>query len=193
MDKKEIDDYFNKNYKKLETVIKKNIKHDKHYLVGDIISICYSHLNDSKKTSKLIFKNEVDLNAYVICYIINSIKWKRTEINNMLNESVIDYYDIRTNEDEIDETIAEEELLQKEMEYDNKLNSIYGTLQSLTPTEKILFDLIFVKGYNSADKLSKALSTHIKIGRTSCWLMKKSLLNKIRDAYYDEQNNKKDI
>jgi lipid II:glycine glycyltransferase (peptidoglycan interpeptide bridge formation enzyme) len=73
----------------------------------------------------------------------------------------------------------EEDMLEKEFEYQNKLNIIQVNLAEMDYDKKVLYDLVFNQGYDTSGKLA----AFIKLSRTTCYFLIKDLKEKLKNGY----------
>jgi RNA polymerase sigma factor (sigma-70 family) len=200
MDKKElIDKYYVKHYDALLFATKKNLNRIQQEYATDILTMLYLHLIEKKS---LKFDSTDKFFAYCILWIVNNIKFPRTPVFMLINNTnhkkkggkqgqaiadfSIDNYEYTI--DITDNSISEEEQLENEYFIQNRINQVYATVSELPLDEQILFNLVFVKGLSSGRKLAK----HLNVSASSGLNLIKGLKQKLKnDIYLMENNNSK--
>lgn len=176
-----VDTYVSKNYDKLDKIAQNILKkHQKQEESSNLISITYSYITDKlEKLNDKIINNEVE--AIFVNHMSKQVHWGVTQFWNELNPkgklTYIEEYDY-------DEAIDNEEfddMIEREIEMENKLNYLNVIKYTLPLDERILFDLSITGPYNSSGKLSK----YINLNRTCSYKMLKSLRDKVRKNYDD--------
>lgn len=174
--KQQIDDYFNENYKYLSLSIKKTkIKYQQStdWDCAELLSATYIHLIDN--VDKM--KEEKHIESFFMRYMTNQIVWNNSAINQLYKDCrMITQDEMRF--DVIDDESEMDHKLFLEKEY-NKKKAILFDFYSQLPTkqEKILFEVIFHKGI----KTVKALSIHFGINRNYIQIMKKKLMDDLKE------------
>jgi RNA polymerase sigma factor (sigma-70 family) len=193
-----IDKYYVKHYDALLFATKKNLNRIQQEFAFDILTMLYLHLIEKKS---LKFDSTEKFFAYCILWIVNNIKFPRTPIFMLINNTThkkkggkqgqaiadisIDNYDYI---ELSDNSISEEEQLENEYFIQNRINQVYATVSQLPRDEQILFNLVFVKGLSSGRKLAK----HLNISASSGLNLIKGLKQKLKnDIYLMENNNSK--
>jgi hypothetical protein len=109
------------------------------------------------------------------------VHWGVTQFWSEVNpKSKLTYID----EYQYDEAVDNEEfddMIEREIEMENKLNYLNVIKYTLPLDERILFDLSITGPYNSSGKLAK----YINLNRTCSYKMLKQLRDKVRNNYDD--------
>ena len=174
--KTDVDNYFNKNYNEILLAIKKTkIKYNPngHWEEDELLSDTYEHL--ILNVDKIESIKQIE--AFTMRYMTNQIKWANSKINRL-------HISTKTSLQEeirmiiIDDDSDLEDKIRIETEYNNQKAILYQFYQQLpTKQEKILFEVIFYKGI----KTVKALSEHFKINKNYIQIMKKKLMDDLKE------------
>jgi hypothetical protein len=159
MKKEEIDKYFTEHYNRIALAvskIKSNNRPRASWDVTDLVSNTYEHI--------LLNKDKVRPNTiegFVIRYVNNQVRWTKSKINSIDNhpkmvfvESVFDFND-ESSEDDLKDKIDRQVLYQYQM---GILFDFYNQLP--TKEEKILYEVIYIKGIKTVDSISKHLGVN---------------------------------
>lgn len=173
-----VDDYYNKNYKKLRKdatgIMMKNIHTDE--FVDTLVISSYEYIisNQDKLHHKIM---NGKLESIIINWMYKQVIWSNTDFKKDFiykkDISIFDGMDIEDREDDI------EDVLEDEFEIQRKLDYITSKLYTLTQVELRLYTLYFLRGYDNSGKLSR----YTKIPRTTCWLMIRDLKEKLLEGY----------
>lgn len=156
---KEINILFSKRYNYLlgcaNNILKLIHRQDlKSELVGD----CYLHMTENiEKIQPMIDKGLVE--AVAVNWMTMQIKWSNTKFkqawvyphkhHSAKPIEILEQYTIE------DDSLLEEDYLAEEQEQQDKLNHINYTLSTLSPEKQMLYNYVYVLGYNTSGKLSK--------------------------------------
>lgn len=160
-----VDKYYNDRYDWLLKLAENNLaKINKRNYSSQLVSDSYLYLfeNESKISEKVILSGMLE--SIIVNYISYQVIWSKT---NLKKNFIPDNYDITENSlIEMDE----EEILENEMNIENKLNTIKINLLEADLTTKMVFNL-FQAGYNTSGKLAK----HTGLSRTGCYNLIKNM------------------
>lgn len=184
-----ISDFFNSRYEyliKCANNILKLIK--KQELTQELVSDCYLYIIENiDKLEEKIIQGKIE--QMCVRWMTMQVKWRNTQFkkNWVYNDEHKTYLDdkLHHNNDAtlLDAIMIEEDdeetILQKEMEYQNKINHIETMVQQLPIDKKLLYDIIYVQGHNTSGKLSK----FIGLSRTPSYRLMKELKELLRDSY----------
>lgn len=170
--KKMVDTYIERNYEKLNEVatniLFKRLHSNEH--ADTLVISLYEYLISSY--DKL--KNEKNIDPIAINWMYKQVIWKGTDFKKTYvyqkEIPMLEEYDIEDKLDDFDY------IMEKEIEYENKLNLIKANIDQLDPVDSRLYELVFTLGYNNSGKLSR----YTDIPRTTCWYMINELKNKLR-------------
>jgi hypothetical protein len=195
--KTEIDNYFNNNYEHILLAIKKTkskYRASASWNPEELLTNAYEHLiaNHHK-----IAEQESNIEAFIMKYITNQIVWTNSEINKQNRpETKLSYveqiFDYESEEytDEYGEyfniSYDLRDKINKEKQYNIQmtlLNNFYKQLP--TKQEKILYEVIYIKGINTMKKLSK----HFGINKNNLTKQRMELNEKLR-IYINENYEK---
>ena len=148
-------------------------------LIEDSLLYVYDNL---EKLTPLIYQGKLE--SIVIRFMTQQVRWSNTKFkkdniypNKFLSDKPLEDLESYTNLE--DETISEEELLQNEVDIENKLNHISTKLGELDLSQRILFDSIFSLGHSTSGKLSQ----WTKLSRTGCYYLIKNLKENLRKDF----------
>jgi hypothetical protein len=194
MTNKDISNFFterNKYLTECATNILKLIKRQD--LANELVTDCYLYLNDNKDKLSTKMDEGVDLEAYCVRWMVMQIRWRDTQFKkNWIKPNMNEVHLDDTKHSNVDYTYLdsivieeddEEQILQREMEYQNKLNHITTFKDRADFQDKMLYEIIFERGINTSGKLSKYLG----LSRTPSYRLMKTLKDKIRDTYTDNE------
>ena len=165
--------------------ILKNIKRQdlKYELVND----AYIYVQTNQEKLKDILE-QGKIEAVVVRWMTMQIKWKDTQFkkawvypNKHHTQKLLDDVEAYAI---LDDTIPEEELLETEIENQDKLNYINMTIANDTLDQQLLFNDVFYNGINTSGKLAK----HTGISRTGCYYMIKYLKDKLKNGYKNHKS-----
>jgi hypothetical protein len=149
-------------YQCAKNILKKVRRTD---LYQELVSECYLYVYSIK--DKLVNATDNEIESVIINWMNYQIIWQGTHFKKK--------YIYGNNQDEninietIDEPLDEEDILEKEMDFQNKLDAILIKVNQLPLDKKILFDVVFNQNINTSGKLAK----HIGTSRTTAyWLIK---------------------
>lgn len=190
---KTISDFFNSRYEYLLTCADNCLKLIKRRdLSNELVSDCFIYLNDNKEKLSIKINEGVDLEAYCVRWMIMQVKWrdtqfkknwiKKDEKKTYLDDTLHPNAEYSTMDILMVEEDDEENLLHQELEHQNKVNHIQTYVSGLSIDKRLLYDIIFNKGYNTSGKLSKYLG----LSRTPSYRLMKNLKDEIRDSYTSE-------
>ncbi len=176
-----LNDYFTNNYTWLEkSAISICGKINKHNLASDLISDTFIHLE--KHYKKEMSDNEIK--SIILNYMNYQIIWSKTKLkkDNIIKDNIV-YQDYIQNKDIVDDEPSSDELMEKwlieQKQTTDKINYIYIWLENAEPADKLLFDVVYTKGYNTSGKLAK----YSELSRTTCYHLIKNLKTKIKEDY----------
>lgn len=196
-----IDNLFTTRYEYLHECATNILKQVKRLdLAAELVTDCYFHIkNNKEKLSKQI--EDGILEAVVVRWMTMQIRWQNTQFKKtwIYNDNIIinvtqlqaigkQNNDINDNDSDLftlksillqDETIPEEELLEIEIENQDKLNHIKYNLDNLSLDQRFLFDDFFNRGINTSNKLAK----HTGLSRTNCYYIIKQLKANLKNGY----------
>jgi hypothetical protein len=165
--------YFTEDkYNWLISVAKNNLaKINWTQMADELVSDCYIHLNSLDEQQR----TESQLDAIAVRYMQMQVVWSKTD----LKKKIIKDQNQLENQIIIDDTKTEDEILEFEIDYQNKLNHIAICSQQLNLEQRLLFDIVFNLQINNSGKLAK----HTGLSRTTCYHLIKDLKQTIRNAY----------
>jgi hypothetical protein len=148
-----------------------------------LIEDAYIYVNENiDKLTPLIHKGKLE--SIVIRFMNMQIRWKNTKFkkdnlhsNKFLTDKPLEDVEMYTEIE--DEVVSEEELLQNEVDIENKLNHISTKLGELDLSQRILFDSVFNLGHSTSGKLSQ----WTKLSRTGCYYLIKNLNDTLRNDF----------
>jgi hypothetical protein len=181
--KQEIDNYFTNNYSKILLAIGKT--KSKYNTMGnwepdELLTDTYQHLLDNQ--NKIEDNNQIE--AFTMRYMSNQVKWANSKINRLHRQEKITYEET-INHQLIDDESDLMDKIKLEQDFNDKRAILFNFYQQLpTKQEKILFEVIFVKGI----KTVKALSSHFNINKNYIQTMKKKLFDELKQ-YITTINN----
>lgn len=152
-------------------------------LANELVTECLFHIQTNKdKLKKQI--NQGQLESICVRWMVMQVKWNSTKfkqnwIYSHKYESEMEFEKLEAYTSTPDESKTEEELLQYEIETQDKLNHIKQFIEQQPLDQRLLFDIIYNKGYNTSGKLSK----YIGLSRTPSYRLMKTLKDNIRNAY----------
>ncbi len=173
-----IDEYFDTNYSQLQKIAKNILgKVNKSDMAPELISEAYMYLIDNQdKLQQLV--EESGPESIIVRFMQYQILWSKTKFkkNNIINNNNLNL-DIETSEDDDDIinnkyvlekliTIEDEQedVLEKEKEFQDKYNELQIRIQNLSKKNQQVWAL-YQLGYNNSGKLSK----HIGLSRNTCY------------------------
>lgn len=179
-----INDFFAKRYDYLTecsfNILKKIKRTD---LATELVTECLFHIQSNQdKLEKQI--KEGKLEAVCVRWMMMQVKWNSTTfkqnwIYSHKFESEMEFEKLEAYTLQEDDSKTEEELLEYELETQDKLNHIKQYIEHQPLDQRLLFDIIYNKGYNTSGKLSK----YIGLSRTPSYRLMKTLKDNIKNAY----------
>ncbi len=164
-----LNQYFTDNYQWLEkTAICLTSKINKRYLAPELISNCFIHLSEAYTPDM----NNNQIKAIIINYMNMQVIWSNTQLKKSILKDNPEITIIENNDNE-------EEMLEKEFLFQNKINHIHKWVAQAKPEDRLLFDIVFNQGYNTSGKLAK----HSGLSRTTCYTLITNLKNKIKKTF----------
>jgi hypothetical protein len=190
---KNISDFFAARYDYLLTCADNSLKLIKRRdLANELVTDCYLYLIDNQDKLNDKINQGIDLEAYIVRWMVMQVKWrdtqfkknwiKKDEKKTYLDDTTHANTDYTTMDILMVEDDDEENILQKELEHQNKINHIQTYVNELSFDKRLLYDIIFIKGYNTSGKLSQYLG----LSRTPSYRLMKNLKDAIRDSYTSE-------
>lgn len=170
-----VDKYYQKDIKKLEKYFEKFRYANEKDNFPDVVSELYIHtITNLEKLTPILIKNQY--HYYAVKYIFNQRMWNNTQYkkNNTIQENGSDELgELNVMTD--NEYEAEEELLKREMETEERLAKIKIVYDNLQLHEKILFDKYYNRGM-SMRKIGKETG----VSQTAIYYMIKRIRTKIQ-------------
>lgn len=176
--KKIIDEYFDTNYSHLQKIAKNILgKVNKSDMAPELISEAYMYLIDNQdKLQQLV--EESGPESIIVRFMQYQIVWSKTKFkkNNIINnnnlnldrETSEDDDDIINNKYVLEKLITledeQEDILEKEKEFQDKYNELQIRIQNLSKKNQPVWAL-YQLGYNNSGKLAK----HIGLSRNTCY------------------------
>lgn len=151
-------------------------------LTNELVSECFIYMAENQKKLKKQ-ANEPFINIEAVClnWMNKQVVWQKTGFKRkyiMFEDNLVDN-DVSDFDRYILEEMSDEEVMGKEMEIQNKMNHVYSKYSTLDRDDKQLYQYVYVDGYDTSGKLKK----HLRLGRTTCWKLKKELDNKLKDGF----------
>jgi hypothetical protein len=177
MDKQQIiNDYFSIKHKYIyecaNNILKKQGRTD---LASELVSEACLYLLEDDRIQP---KTPSEVEGILVNWMNKQIIWQKTAFKKKyLDKTHTD--SIKDNQDFADAEFNEEQILEKEYEYQNKLNIIQVNLAQMDYDKKVLYDLVFNQGYDTSGKLAN----FIKLSRTTCYFLIKDLKEKLKNGY----------
>ncbi len=177
MDKQQIiNDYFSTNHKYIyecaNNILRKQSRTD---LASELVSEAVLYILEDDRIQPTTHS---EVEGILVNWMNKQIMWQKTAFKKKYLED--DYTNpIKDNQDFQESELNEEEILEKEYEYQNKLNIIYVNLSQMDYDKKVLYDLGFKQGYDTSGKLAN----FIKLSRTTCYFLIKDLKEKLKNGY----------
>jgi DNA-directed RNA polymerase specialized sigma subunit len=160
--KEKIDEYFTKNYKRLKEYFYKFCSYQEREHFDVMISNLYQHIFQNQEKLKGIIERD-ELQFFCVSYIYNQRNWNGTEYKNYIN--IKENYNDLLNEDFVilNQDVDYEEVYQKELDYNNKLNKIKIGYLNLPLHEKILYDKYFIQKQSMREIAGDIGVSHVSI------------------------------
>jgi len=179
--KTQIDQYYSKNYNKLQEVANNVLKNiDRCDLADTLVSESYLYITDNIDK---IEKSKSNLESIIVNFMTKQVIWKNTQFKKKFvyetNMELFDNYDY-------DDYIVDDdfdEVLEKEFEHQAKINHIENKVKNLSIPDKILYDLSIIGEHNTSGKLSRYLG----LNRTTTYNMISRMKKHLRSGYNNEE------
>lgn len=183
VNKEAIDTYFTCNYNQILTAIgKTKSKYNTmaNWEPDELLTDTYQHLLDN--IDKIADEKQIE--AFTMRYMSNQIKWANSKINRLHRQEKITYEQtIKTQIIDDDSDLMSK--IKIEQDFNEKRGILFNFYKQLpSKQEKILFEVIFIKGI----KTVKALSLHFNINKNYVQTMKKKLFDDLKQ-YITTINN----
>lgn len=172
-----LDTYFNKDLKRLEKYFNKFAYDNEKNNFPDVAAELYIHSVDNIEKIKDVL-TQGNYHFYATTYIFNQRMWSNTKyktntiVKENHNDDLPNLIILTDNDYE-----TEEELLQKEMDTEQKLAKIKYVYERLELHEKILFD----KYYNRNMSMRK-IGAEVGVSQTAIYYMIKRIRQKIKNC-----------
>lgn len=187
MSKNEIDLLFTSNYEHMVDVISKTkiTNRNLDFESEDLISHAYEHLLERKEK----ITSEDKFLPFFYRYITMQIKWYNSTINRLKKDKGLIFPEELFDDREEDFDGELEHKIKLEAIYNKKMIILWEFRNQLeTKQEKILFDVIFVKGFRTVKEIHRHYQNcNMKFGMTYIQQDKKKLMDGLKAFIKEKQ------
>lgn len=194
-----VNQFYNNRYiylKRCASLSLNRIKRNTTELMRDLVteSFLYINKNKEKLLEKIVLSGMIE--AICVNYMNHQVLWNNTDFKKQYlysqnptykifnyetrKSEKMEYHfvDIADHDSYIMEEQQDEEFFIKEqLEYQDKITRYNNMLDKMTTEQRCLFDIVYVKGHNSALKLAEYFKDYGCESRSTCYYMLRDLRN----------------